>query len=107
MPYQLRYYQQRAVECVQFAWSGGIDDPLVRLGTGGGKTPIAADLIRDAVEQGERVLYVGDQKELLDQPRLAVWRHSSIRAAIEKAEEKASLSAEVVIASAQTLSKTK
>ncbi len=65
---QLRLYQQAAVDSVYQHLRTRDDNPCVVIPTGGGKTPIIAQLCRDAVDQwGGRVLVLAHVKELLEQ----------------------------------------
>lgn len=100
----LRYYQEDAKTAIEFAWDF-YDRILLHLGTGGGKTVIAAHLIKDLMPA--RVLFLADQDELCQQPREVIYRETGITAALEKAKERASLDARVIVASSQTLSKPK
>jgi DNA repair protein RadD len=65
---QLRCYQQAAIHAVYDHLRTRDDNPCVVVPTGGGKTPIIAQLCRDAVEQWNgRVLVLAHVKELLEQ----------------------------------------
>lgn len=64
-----------------------------------------ADAIKDLTKAGEKSMLLADQNELCDQPRRALVRFANIIPAIEKARERASNKAEVIVASAQTLAK--
>lgn len=65
---QLRPYQTEAVNAVWGHLRTRPDNPLVVIPTGGGKTPILANLCRDAVTRwGGRVLVLAHVKELLAQ----------------------------------------
>lgn len=65
---KLRPYQQSAIDAVYDHLRNRDDNPCVVIPTGGGKTPIIAQLCRDAVEQWSgRVLVLAHVKELLEQ----------------------------------------
>ena len=64
----LRQYQQAALDSVYQHLRTRDDNPCVVIPTGGGKTPIIAQLCRDAVERWNgRVLVLAHVKELLEQ----------------------------------------
>ncbi len=64
----LRPYQQAALDSVYQHLRTRDDNPCVVIPTGGGKTPIIAQLCRDAVERWNgRVLVLAHVKELLEQ----------------------------------------
>lgn len=75
---------------------------LVNLATSGGKTVIAGSII-DAVRSRGRCLFLADTDELCDQPSKKFWRLFRMATALEKAGDRASKMADVVIGSAQTL----
>jgi superfamily II DNA or RNA helicase len=75
---------------------------LINLPTSAGKT-VVAGLIISAVEGRGRCLFLADTNELCDQPLRKFRDQFGINAALEKAEDRASKLADVVIGSAQTL----
>lgn len=95
-----RYYQRDAITDTFFAWSE-LPRVVGKLGTGGGKTVIAAGII-DQDREG-RTLFLADQNELCEQPRNVIRRFSGLVADLEKATDIASLQSQVVVASSQTL----
>ncbi len=65
---KLRDYQSRAVSAIWNHLRVRDDNPVVEIPTGGGKTPVIAQLCRDAVEEwGGRVIILAHVKELLEQ----------------------------------------
>ena len=65
----LRPYQAEAVAAVYAHLRSRDDNPVVVIPTGGGKTPVMAQLCRDAVMRwGGRVIVLAHVKELLEQP---------------------------------------
>lgn len=67
-PQTLRDYQQRAVNAIRDAWARGEQLPLAALATGGGKTTIMAELLRQTVEpRHERALVIGHTEEIIGQ----------------------------------------
>lgn len=99
-----RWYQAEAVQSVLFAWQE-YHRVLLHSGTGSGKNFMGAKLIQ-AVQPG-RCLFLGDQNELVIQPASAIDRFAGIIPAIEQGKKRASLRAKVVVASVQTMARTK
>lgn len=96
----LRYYQQEAKEAIQYALCE-YDRVLLAMGTGGGKTVIAAHLIQDFLPS--RCLFLADQDELCTQPLTVINRETHIIPALEKGKDRANLQAKVVVGSSQTM----
>ena len=65
--FELRPYQQEAVQAVEKEWSSGVKSTLLVQATGCGKTITMAALARDAVDGGGRVLLLAHRGELLNQ----------------------------------------
>ena len=68
----LRPYQQRALELLEAAIAAGRRAPLLVLPTGSGKTVVACELMRRAVERGERALFLAPRRELVTQASRAL-----------------------------------
>lgn len=106
----LRDYQQRAHDAVLSHWGEApwhtdqdvYRSLLVNLPTSAGKTVTAGAIIDSARERGA-CLFLADTDELCAQPRATFARIFKIHAAVEKAGNRASLMADVVVGSAQTL----
>lgn len=64
---KLRPYQSSAVEGVRQALRQGHKNVLVQASTGAGKTVTAADIISSATAKGNRVLFLADTLELVEQ----------------------------------------
>ena len=65
---ELRPYQREAVDAVYGHLRKRDDNPCVVIPTGGGKTPVMAEICTDAVRQwGGRVIVLAHVKELLEQ----------------------------------------
>ncbi len=62
----LRPYQRELVERVRAEYRSGARSVLLQLGTGGGKTHTAADLIARSVAKGRRVVFLAHLDALLD-----------------------------------------
>jgi len=68
----LRPYQVQAMEAIERAASEAV---LHVLPTGGGKTVVAATIIRNAVNVGQRVLILTHRREILKQTSLKISGH--------------------------------
>jgi superfamily II DNA or RNA helicase len=63
----LRPYQLRGIEQAAHRLASGVRRLCLVLPTGGGKTVVAAEIIRRAVTRGRRVLFLAHRRELLEQ----------------------------------------
>ena len=63
----LRDYQQDAINLLRRSLSTGHRTPVLQVPTGGGKTAIAGEIIRSAVDKGNRVGFIVDRLALVDQ----------------------------------------
>jgi len=99
----LRLYQQQAVDGVFAAWSE-FDRVLGVAPTGSGKTIKFAHIAARRIDAGP-VLILAHRDELLDQARDKIVRAVGLLADKEKADDYASLSSDIVVASVQTLSR--
>jgi DNA repair protein RadD len=63
----LRSYQVQAIDDVQRAVETGRRHVLAVAPTGSGKTVISAEIIREAVANGERVLVLAHTREIIRQ----------------------------------------
>lgn len=84
---ELRPYQQEAREAVEQDWKSGIKRTLLVLPTGCGKTIVFAKIVEDCVREGRRVLILAHRAELLEQAADKLSRSTSLKCAVEKAEE--------------------
>jgi superfamily II DNA or RNA helicase len=100
---QLRPYQEDAVNGILKSWKE-FPSSMTVVATGGGKTVIAAAVASRVLKEG-RVLYIANRNELCVQPMSAFRSMVGFVPALEKAESRAPLDAQVVIASVQTLSR--
>lgn len=79
---------------------------IANLATSAGKTIIAADLARIITEDlGGRVLFVADREELIQQPVEKFYKACGIISGIHRGQDRASVHADVVVASIQTLAR--
>jgi superfamily II DNA or RNA helicase len=100
----LRDYQVKCLNDVRESWAS-YSRVLCVLPTGAGKTVVFSHVIKEQIAKGGRVLVIAHTEELLDQAAAKLLSTTGINSEREKASEHASLSAAVVIASIQTLSK--
>lgn len=98
-----RDYQRQASVAILDTWKQH-KSCIATVATGGGKTLIAAGTSKFLVGQGKRVLFLANRNELCVQP-FAAFRDQGMIASLEKAESRASLSADVVIGSVQSLTR--
>lgn len=101
---KLRDYQLETIEKIEFTLAGEtVQRILVVLPTGSGKTIIAAELIRRAVDRNERVVFLAHRRELVHQCSDKLDRFG-IDHGIIMAGEKPSFIPDVQVGSIQTLS---
>lgn len=110
---ELRDYQRACHDAVLNAWGVKgywdgeremVRSTLANIPTAAGKTIIASKLIETlTVNHEARCLFLADTDELCQQPLDKFRRACNIFAAVEKASDRASLNARVVVGSAQTL----
>lgn len=108
--FSMRPYQGQAVEAF---WEGvdardehapnGYKKQLIVLPTGCGKTIVFSEITRIAVTRGWKVLILAHTDELLEQAADKLRRSTGLESEKEKAQDVASASANVVVASVQTL----
>jgi len=105
VPFELRGYQREAVASVFKSWQQ-FDRSLGVAPTGSGKTIIFAEITEQQQPFG-RTLILAHRDELIDQAidKLRVFK--GLFAAKEKAENRADLDAGIVVASVQTLARSK
>ena len=84
---ELRPYQQEAKDSIFHEWENGIQNTLLVLPTGCGKTIVFAKVAEECVRRGDRVLILAHRGELLDQAADKIARTTGLGCATEKAEE--------------------
>ena len=69
MAYELRWYQQEAIDAIYQHFTKDDGNPLVCVSTGGGKSVIIADFVRGAINRwpGQRFLILSHVKEIIEQ----------------------------------------
>ena len=100
---ELRRYQTGIIAAVHQAIAAGKRRPIIPLPTGGGKTVIAAEIIKDAKAKGQRVLVIAHSREIIKQTSEKLFaqgvEHGIIQAGFATKPYE-----EVQVASIQTLS---
>jgi superfamily II DNA or RNA helicase len=104
----LRPYQAEAIASAYAAWRSGTQSVLLVMATGLGKTITFANIARDAVSRGKRVLVVAHTQELVRQARGAIERVVGCDIGVEMADESSIENGfsvpPVVVGTVQTLS---
>lgn len=102
---QLRPYQQDAIKAIFNEWQQGRRKTLLVLATGLGKTIVFCNVIKQLVDEGERVLILAHRGELLDQASDKLFKTTGLETALEKAESSCldSPLSKVVVGSVQTM----
>lgn len=72
---KLRPYQSEAIETLRDALRTGFKRPVLQLPTGGGKTAIAAEIVKLATGKGRRATFTCPRIELIDQTARAFYEH--------------------------------
>lgn len=104
---QARDYQIKARKAIHGEWEIGRKRTMMILPTGCGKTVVAAEVTKDQVDAGEKVLFVAHRVELLNQAMDKIKSVSGIDCALEKAESTSVGSLfPVTVGSIQTLCRT-
>jgi superfamily II DNA or RNA helicase len=101
---RLRPYQTECIESVEAGWAEATRQLVVMSG-GCGKTVVFANIARDEVAKGGKVLILAHTDELLEQAIDKLRKSTGLVADKEKADDHASPFASVVIASVQTLTR--
>lgn len=84
---ELRPYQQEAKNSIFSQWENGIQNTLLVLPTGCGKTIVFAKVAEECVRRGDRVLILAHRGELLDQAADKIGNSTGLGCATEKAEQ--------------------
>lgn len=97
-----RYYQTDAFDCIRSAFKRGLRRVLIELATGLGKTVIFVLIAIMVKAKGGRVLIIVNRDVLVTQA-LDELKLNGVFAMREQAEERASLTAEIVVGSVQSM----
>lgn len=98
----LRPYQAESIASLRTAIAKGSRRPVLQLPTGGGKTHIASEIVRGAIEKGKYVLFLAPRRELIYQAS-ARFSARGIHHGLVMAGEPRDIWARVQIASMDTL----
>jgi superfamily II DNA or RNA helicase len=102
----LRGYQARAIELLRESLRTGHRRPVLKLPTGAGKTKIAGQIIRMALDRGKRAIFVVPRISLIEQTVASFEREGiSHIGVIQGQNHRTDASALVQIASERTLSR--
>ena len=105
---ELRTYQKEAVRAIEQQWQEGFKRTLLVLPTGCGKTVVFAQVTKNQVMHGKRVLILAHRGELLDQAADKLEKITGLQSALEKAESSCLDSwYRVTVGSVQTLMREK
>lgn len=99
----LRPYQSAAIEAASEHFRNGTRKVVICCPTGSGKSLLAAEAVRRAVEKGRRVLWVAHRGELVDQAAKTIYELTGHRVGIIQGSRKADPNARVQVATIQTL----
>lgn len=98
----LRSYQERLVRDVGSAYASGARAVVMQLGTGGGKTATAAELIARAIRKGRRVLFLAHLDALVGDTRARL-SAAGLRAGFVQAGRPTDVEAPIQVGSLATL----
>ena len=96
-------YQEESVNAINVEYQKGIKKTLLILPTGCGKTTVFSEIIDQHHKRGQRVLMLAHREELLTQAMQRVYDFTGYLPELDKAEKFADTSADIVMASVQTL----
>lgn len=100
---ELRDYQLRAIDQLEEHWQLGTKHVLLVAPTGAGKTIIGVEIIRRAVERGERTLFLAPRRELIYQTVEKMHRFDIHHGVILAGHPDMNLYAQTQVASVDTL----
>ena len=101
MSYELRPYQEKAVQQLRRAIADGKRSALLALATGAGKTIIIASIMRSAWERGHRTIFFAHRRELVKQTQERFAQYG-LPSTVLMAGHETDWSVPLVIASQQT-----
>jgi superfamily II DNA or RNA helicase len=101
---QMRDYQNATIDGIRAAWEKGAKAPMIVLGTGAGKTLIAAELMsRIHQDSGAKCLFLAQREELLEQTIQKIRLVSPMTRVGLVQGKSDELGREITVASVQTL----
>ena len=101
----LRPYQEAAINSLIGSFRSGHRKSVLQVPTGGGKTRIATVIIQMALHKGNRVLFICDREELINQTSAAFDAAGIDHGVIQGNHWRSKLAAPVQVATAQTLAR--
>jgi superfamily II DNA or RNA helicase len=104
---ELREYQKQAIQRLRQSIGGGSKRPILQLPTGSGKTEVAVEIIKSAVNKGKRVCFFVDKLALVDQTSRRFMKYGIDHGIIQGNNVRTNYSKPVQIASVQTYIKRK
>jgi superfamily II DNA or RNA helicase len=103
MSFELRPYQQDALDAIRNSYESGISKQLIVIPTGGGKT-VTFTSIPYIIPDSLPMLVLAHREELLDQAAKTISQvHPEFKVQIEQANRKVDLDCDIVVASVPTL----
>lgn len=103
--YNLRDYQLEAIEKTRESFAKGNKRVMLCAPTGSGKTVIALDIVKKAMEKGKRTGFICDRLSLLDQTAQVMYQNGLDFGIIQGQNELTDFSKDFQICSAQTLAR--
>ena len=103
--YELREYQRDLIDKVEKSWLQGKKRIMLQLATGGGKTIVFSDIIKNYLSRDLKVLVIAHKKELIQQAYSKIKEIANIEPGYIKSGLPANELAPVQVASIQTLSR--
>lgn len=82
-----------------------VQSTIANLTTSAGKTIIGSHIMETVTEDGARVMFMADSDELCQQPIDKLRESTGLIASLEKAQDRASRHANIVVSSAQTMAR--
>lgn len=107
--FTMRHYQESAIQAAsKWLWEDGQPSGIIQLATGLGKTPMAGELLRRAIQSGrvQRALFLAHRDELITQA-CRCFERSGLSPGREQGQLRADslFPAQVVVSTVQTLSR--
>jgi len=101
----LRDYQKLAIAHLRDGFKQNHKRQVLQMATGSGKTHVAAVIVKNAVDKGNRVWFVVDNLELVEQTIDVFEKHGLDVGVIQGQHEKTNYSKEVQIVTSQTITR--
>jgi DNA repair protein RadD len=102
---ELRHYQTRAIDEVRRKMAAGVKRICLIAPCGSGKTVVASEIVRRAVERKRRIVFLAHRRELIDQSVEKLSRFGVSAGVIMADDDRADALADVQVASIQTLAR--